>query len=76
MKIAESMTMTFSPVDDLNVEARNQDRRLAELYLSVNYRSNLKNNNFWILSIIIPRNVTGLLMLTSEVNPENFRLIS
>ena len=72
------MTMEFLSDVKLSEEAQNQ-KFFDILDWSVNYRP--KSRKTWflemqLLGMLTSRNFEGLSLLTSEINPENFRSIS
>ena len=72
----EPMTMKFLPDLKLNKEARIQKKNLD---LSVNYRPKSRKTRFLemqLLGMLTLRNFVVLSLLTSEIDPENFRSIS
>ena len=73
------MTMKFLPDVKLSEEAQNPKKNLTKLDWSVNYRPKSRKTRFvemQLLGMLTSQNFSGLSLLTSEINPENFRSIS
>ena len=71
-------TMNFLPDVKYSEEAQNQ-KNLTKLDWSVNYRPKSRKTRFLemqLLGMLTSRNFAGFLILTSKINPENFRSIS
>ena len=76
----KDMTMKFLPDVGIDKEKQNQNYFLTWLVRFVNYRAKSRKTRFLrnatsFLGMLTSWNFAGLSLLTSEMNPENFRLI-